>query len=160
MSRIAVYADCANLYHTIKSQFGRRPNYGCYVQYIKDNIGTPDYMKAYGAQESNEADNFIVALKKIGFQTFWKKAVIHRNDKPGSRDSCTADWDIGICIDIIDNMDTFDTLVLGTADGDFAPLVKLLVTAGKTVIIFACEPSHKLKKTATLVLDITKEQVQ
>ncbi len=160
MSKIAVYADCSNLYHTVKSCFGKRPNYDKYVQFIKDTIGIPQYMKAFGAQESNEADNFIVALKKIGFKTFWKKAVIHRNSNPNVRDACTADWDIGIVIDIIENMHKFDTLVLGTADGDFAPLVKLLVKQGKTVIIFACEPSHKLHKTASVVLDITKEQVQ
>lgn len=160
MDRIAVYIDCSNLYHTIKAKFKKRPSYGNFVKYIKDYIGEPTFMKAYGAQEENEADQFIVALKKIGFQTYWKKAVIHRNDNPLQRDSCTADWDIGICIDIIDNMDNFDTIVLGTADGDFSPLVRLLVKAGKTVIIFACEPSHKLKKTATTVLDITKEQVQ
>ncbi len=171
MSRIVVYADCSNLYHTVKTQFSvfgshlrdpiiARPNYTKYVEYIKENIGEPIYMKAYGAQETTEANTFIKALNNIGFKTYWKKAVIHRSDDPDKRDTCTADWDIGICIDIINNMDKFDTLILGTADGDFSPLVKLLVKAGKTVIIFACEPSHKLKKSATLVLNITKEQIQ
>ena len=159
MSRIAIYADCSNLYHTVREVFQKMPNYKAYIKFIEDTIGKPDILKAFGAQEHDEAKGFIVALSRMGFSTYWKQAVVHRTSDPNKKDTCTADWDIGICINIIENIDTFDTLVLGSADGDFEPLVRYLRKLGKTVIVFACSPSHKLQRSADLVLEITKEQV-
>ena len=160
MSRIAVYVDCSNLYYTVKETHKGSPNYKKYIEYIKAYMGDPVIMKAFGAQKENEANKFINALRSIGFTTKWKRAVVYENNVPqNTRPSCTADWDIGIVTDIYRNIDEFDTLILGSGDGDFVDMVELLRDLGKSVVIFACKPSHKLKKKASTCVEITSDMV-
>ncbi len=157
MNRLALYIDCSNLYYTVKENHSGQLNYASYLDYIKKYIGAPTLQKAFGAQRENEAAKFINALKQLGFETKWKKAIIYQGNE--SRPTCTADWDLGITCDIFRNINEFDTLILGSGDGDFAEVVALLTEWGKKVIVFASSPSAKLQKKATTVINITGDMV-
>lgn len=147
MNRVAVYVDCANLYHTIQKKFKKNLSYKKYLEWVNTYIGEVKIAKAFGAQVKDEAEPFIKSLQTIGFETNWKKAKIYKTS--AGKDSCTADWDTGICMDVASNIDNFDILILGSADGDFKPLVDYCVERGKKVFIYACKISKRVTETAT-----------
>lgn len=65
-----------------------------------------------------------------------------------------ADWDVGLTIDIIDMIDRFDTIVIGSADGDLAPTVNWAKNKGCYCVVFACNISRELKECADTVYEI------
>lgn len=49
------------------------------------------------------------------------------------------DWDVGITIDAIDLIDTYDTFVLASGDGDFVMLLDYLKARGKKTVVLSFE---------------------
>jgi len=137
--RIGLFVDVANLYHCIAKRYdGKRLDYGKYLEYIESNIGAPIKSIAYGIQEDEEAIGFITCLKKLGYIPKFKKP---RMVKAGVR---KADWDVGIVLDIVDHIKEFDLIILGSADGDFVPLISWIRRQGVEVRILACKISQHL----------------
>jgi len=68
------------------------------------------------------------------------------------------DWDVGITVDAIRlGESSVDSLVLGTGDGDFVPLVEYLKNRGRQVevIAFGRSTSAKLKEVADEFIDMS-----
>lgn len=65
-----------------------------------------------------------------------------------------ADWDVGIAMDIVRIADRLDVVVIGTADGDLAPVVRWAQDKGCECMIFACTISRELRETADKVIEI------
>ena len=150
--RIAVYTDCSNLYMSIKNRYRKRLDYRKYINYISEYYGRPEILKAYGAQKANESYDFIEALKKLGFETYWKRVKLYKGNT-----ELKADWNIGITSSILTEADNFDTLMLGSSEGGYADLIRVVRDQGKTVINFSTKPSQKLKDSANLTLNITQD---
>lgn len=55
--------------------------------------------------------------------------------QPLTRRKC--DFDIEIALDVLDNLDKFDTLILFSGDGDYAPLIEHCLRYQKQAIIVA-----------------------
>ena len=70
-----------------------------------------------------------------------------------------ADWDVGMAVDIIDAKFDFDTVVIGTNDGDFIPVINKLKEYGVRVEIMAYEKHYNkyLKNTANKVYFIRRK---
>jgi uncharacterized LabA/DUF88 family protein len=150
--KIYVYIDISNLYLCLNLKYQSKLNYKRYLDYIK-GFGDIKQAKAYGAQNLNEARAFINHLKSLGVKTFYKQPTTYYNSgSPRTK----ADQDIKIAIDIIEDMANYDILVLGSADGDFEPLIQYIKKRKKKVYIVACDISHKLKKVADLCSEIPK----
>ena len=154
MSRVVVFIDTQNLYHTVREKFNAKPNYKALLKFIKTHVGTPYATHAYGAQVAKEANGFIHALTAMGVTTHWKQAFIHKSTKG---DTCKADNDAEMFVDIFKEMERFDTIVLLTADSDFTPLIQFLENRDKTVIVVGCKPSGRLKSTVQTTLEITED---
>jgi len=137
-TRLGIFIDLSNLYYCVGKRHRRKVDYSKYVAFLTD-IGSPTICRAYGAQIKNEACQFIEALHKSGID--------HRYKKPRSFPNGTrkADWDIGICIDVIRTMDQWDTLVIGSADGDMLPLLDYVVEHGKKTLILATGIATELR---------------
>lgn len=139
--RIGIFMDVSNLYYSTINKFkGRKLNYRKYLDYIKD-LGIIVQSIAYGAQLKDEAKSFISCLSNMGFEIKYKKPKTWVNDGVIKR---KADWDVGIAIDIVRLHQNFDLIVLGTADGDMAPVVKWLLEKGIKVIILGSGISTEL----------------
>jgi len=149
--RIGVFVDVSNLYYCLGKRFkNHKLDYQKYIEFVED-LGTITQLIAYGAQIKNKAGSFIHCLRKLGFKTKYKQPKTFNNPDKIRR---KADWDVGIAIDIVQQIDRLDMIVLGTADGDLEPLVKWAVDKGVDVIILACGISRDLKESATDYFEI------
>lgn len=71
------------------------------------------------------------------------------------------DWDVGITIDALDKIDTYDTFCLASGDGDFSQLMRYLRTRGKTtmVLTFPHSGAKSLYKASTSVISLTEDVI-
>jgi uncharacterized protein (TIGR00288 family) len=148
MRKIGIYCDLSNLYYCIKLRYQKKLDFGKFMDFCK-GYGEVSIAKAYGAQIGNQADKFITALNKVGFETFYKTPKTY--NKGSALQQSKADHDITITIDVIKDLDDIDAVVLATADGDFAPLVHYLLEQNKDVFIMGCGISHELQCATQLV---------
>ena len=157
MKRIGIFADVSNLYYCIRKKYrGKKLDYRKYYEFIVD-FGEISQAIAYGAQIGNEAAGFIHALKAIGFQAKYKVPKQYYEDNKTRR---KADWDVGITIDVVNMAERLDIIVLGSADGDLAPLVDWCRQKGIDVIVIACGISRELKDTANEYIEIPESLLE
>ncbi len=155
--RIGVFADVSNLYYCIGKKFNERKlDYQKYWDFIKE-LGDIQQAIAYGAQINNEASNFIYCLKQIGFHAKYKSPKSYSNQPQFKR---KADWDVGIAIDMVNMVDRFDMIILGTADGDLVPAVEWVQQRGVDVVVFACGISRDLKNIARQYIEIPESLLE
>lgn len=151
--KLGVYADVSNLYYCLRKKYGRRNlNYKAMLAYLQD-IGESVFLRAYGAQRKTEAVGFMVALQSMGFATNFIKP-----DEYG--DKLKADQDIAIAVDIFRDMDQLDTVVVASADGDLAPLVKFCRERSKEVIILGCGISKHLYSSGARCIEIPESLLE
>lgn len=136
MKKVGVFADVSNLYYSLKKTNRRKLDYAKYLKFVSD-FGEIELAIAYGAQQDSEAENFIKCLENVGFITKYRKPKKFHN-------KWKADWDVGIAVDMIAKMDEIDLFILGSADGDMAPVVEFLTFNGKEVIVLAAGISGEL----------------
>lgn len=148
MNMLGLYIDVSNLYYCIYNNSRGKLNYQKLIDFLSP-LGTFAVKKAYGAQAENEAENFIKILNDLGIETFYKTPKYF-----GAKHQGKADWDVGITIDVIKDLDKLDTVILATADGDMAPLVKYCIEKDKMVIIIGSNISKELKDTATKTIEL------
>lgn len=70
------------------------------------------------------------------------------------KDIRKANHDVEIAIDIVRLIERVDTVVLGSADSDFAPLVTWIREKGCKCIVYACNISHELRAVASECIEI------
>ena len=72
--------------------------------------------------------------------------------------SIRTNWDVGITIDAIHNLDDYDTFVLMSGDGDFSQLLEYLKQYGKKTVVmsFGTSTSNDLRRTADAVIPLTE----
>lgn len=73
------------------------------------------------------------------------------------KDVRKADWDVGLAIDVVRIVGRVDQVVIGSADGDLAPLVEWVKEQGCRCIVFACNISRELRDVADEVIEIGDE---
>jgi len=125
LKRVGVFVDAQNLYYTAKEEFGGKLDYEAFLDKIIMGRGKEDRFLA-GAYaylvESPEKDQtkFKKLLESLGFQVKFRE-LLERSD--GSK---KANWDLGLTIDILQNISRFDVVVIASGDGDFVDLIRYL----------------------------------
>ena len=84
--------------------------------------------------EQKKKREFFKCMKNWGYKVE-SKPVSRIFDKPARRYKHKCNFDVEIAIDVLDNIDNFDVLVLGSGDGDFEKLIKNIKGKGKGVIV-------------------------
>lgn len=155
--RVQVFLDISNLFYCTGKKFnGRKIDYAKYLEYVT-GFGTIEKSVAYGAQLGKEAKSFINSLKMLGFETKYKEPRVFRNKAAGTtKIRRKADWDVGITLDVVNSVEAkrVDLVILGTADGDLAPLITWCKSRGVDVLVLACGISRELKAVATRYVEI------
>ena len=155
--RIGIFVDLSNLYYCVNKKFkNRKIDYSKYVAFIED-LGEIIKSYAYGAQKDNEAQNFIYQLKQLGFTTKYKTPKEFYNQ---GQIRFKANWDVGIVIDLVETLGRFDMVILGSADGDMAPVVEWLKRKGVDVIVLACIISKDLREVASQAIEIPESLLE
>ena len=156
--RIGIFVDVSNLYYCVRNKYGKRKlDYRKLYDYIKD-LGDITVANAYGAQMDSEAKPFISALRAIGYLPKYKQLKVYDNNDQGRR--FKANWDVGICIDIVTTLVNLDVIVLCSADGDFKPVVDYVMSQGKSVVIIASSISKDLRDNCTQAIEIPESLVE
>lgn len=158
MKKLGIFADVSNLYYCIQKQYPRRKlDYRKYIKFIED-LGEIQQSIAYGAHMADQAQGFKYCLKQIGFQTKYKtpKTYAGENGKLKRK----ADWDVGIAIDIVNMIDRFDMIILGSGDGDMLPVVQWAMAKGVDVVVIAAGISSDLKDHATRCIEIPESLLE
>src|SRR5665213_2805771 len=130
--RVGIFIDTQNLYHSAKNLYKAKVNFG---NVVKEALAGRVLIRAVAyviRTEGEEEKSFFEALNKIGIETKVKDIRIFAG---GAK---KADWDMGMAIDAIAMSEKLDTIVLGTGDGDFVPLIEYLrYTQGCQVEVIA-----------------------
>jgi uncharacterized LabA/DUF88 family protein len=177
VERVYAAVDVSNLWHSSREQFGinarvdfdklrdlilgnnlaRIPRQARLVAYT---ITASTRIRASGKLryvDKNKNSRFLSTLEKLGFE------VRNRNmhAEKGIKKAYHTDWDVGIAVDAIKLIDTYDTFTLVSGDGDYSILVEELREKGKFVEVITVESttSRILHATANRVMYITEDQL-
>ena len=151
--RVGVFIDTQNLYHSARNLYGARVNFGAI---LKEAVAGRQLIRAVAyviTTETGEEKSFLDALEKAGIETVAKPLQIFYG---GAK---KADWDVGMAIDAVRTAEIVDTIVIGSGDGDFIPLVEYLKNQGRRVevIAFGRSSSGKLKEACDEFIDLGEE---
>lgn len=147
-NRLLVAVDISNLFHCVGKRFnGRRLDYS---KLLKVVVGPKDKFRAlaFGSEmPQNSMADFKYALQQLGFELRFMTPKVYPGKGQG-REVRKADWDVGITVEIIENINEFDTLILVSADGDMADCVRYVQRRGKRCVIYGSGISRDLKAIA------------
>lgn len=148
--RVGVFVDVQNLYYSARNIYSARVNFSAL---LKEAVGKRKLIRAIAyviRAQMPEEQTFFDALAKAGFEVSAKDLqVFFGGIKKG-------DWDVGITMDIIKQMNKLDAVVLASGDGDYAPLLEYTKNFGVRVeiIAFGKSASSKLVDLADDFLDM------
>lgn len=155
---IAIFVDVANLYYCVGKRFQNRK-----LDYAKIRDKVVDFGPlyrsfAYGVQMGEEANPFINCLKKLGYDTKYKKSkMTEENERKVIR---KAEWDVGITLDVVRVIERVDAIILASADPDLIDLVRYVRDKGVRCIIMACGIPTELREAADFYIEITEDLLE
>lgn len=121
MENVAVFVDVQNIYYTTRQVFKCNFNYNVFWSEITRQRKVVKAFAYAINREDEKQKQFQNILRAIGFEVKLKP-FIQRSDG-----SAKGDWDVGICIDVLEFAPKVDVVVLASGDGDFDILVKTIV---------------------------------
>ena len=133
--RVFVFIDAANILYS-QQKLGWRVDY----KQLKEYFGREGKLKGVyfytGRVGDNQKQNsFIEKLTKLGYIVKAKEV------KRIRLSSSTYEWkgnlDVELTIDVLANLNNFDTLILMSGDSDFASLLDTVKSNGKRVLVMS-----------------------
>jgi uncharacterized LabA/DUF88 family protein len=155
---IALSVDIANLYYCVGKRFqSRKLDYAK----LRDRVaqfGQLYRCMAYGVQMGNEADGFIGCIKKLGYDTKYKK--IKMTDETEKKVIRKADSGVEMSLDIVQVIDRVDTVVLSSSDEDLVDLVRFIKSKGVRCVILASGIPQSLREVCDFYVEITEDLLE
>lgn len=154
MKRLGLFVDVGNLYYCVGRKYGdgAKLNYRSYLEEVRKLSPTVTRAIAYGAQVGTQANNFIVCLKKFGYDTKYKEP-----KETAEGEFKRVDWAMGIAMDVVRMIDKFDVVVLGSSNPALSSLVEWIKEKGVRVIVFACGIPRELKEKVDRYIEIPEK---
>jgi uncharacterized LabA/DUF88 family protein len=151
--RVGIFVDVQNLYYSARNIYSSRVNFN---EVLKEALGGRKLIRAIAyvvKADMPEEQTFFDALEKAGFEV---KAKDLQTFAGGSQ---KGDWDVGIAMDIIKQMNKLDVVVLASGDGDFAPLLEYLQMTGQLTetVAFGRSTSSKIKELTDHFIDLDED---
>lgn len=148
--KVGFFVDVSNLYYCANHRFGRKLDYGKLLDLVTKMTGNTPTAVAYGYQVDHESSGFIARLRRAGYVTKYKKP------RSVSGTVTKADWDVGIAMDVARTVGDYNLIILGTADGDMAPVVEYIQEKGVDCVVIGCNISKALRNITTCI-EITED---
>lgn len=151
--RVGVFVDVQNLYYSARNIYNARVNF---AEVLKTAVAGRKLIRAiaYVVQaDMPEEHTFFEALEKAGFEVKRKELQTFAGGHQ------KGDWDVGIAMDIIKQMNKLDVVVLASGDGDFIPLHEYLQMTGQLTetIAFGKSCSGKIKELTDTFVDLDEQ---
>lgn len=133
--KVSVFIDAANILYS-QQTLGWQVDYAKLKKYFEKECNLQGIYFYTGKVGANDKQNaFLKKLKKIGYQVTAKEV---KRIKVGVN---TYEWkgnlDIEVVMDVLKNINNFDTCILMSGDSDFAPLLDELKKQHKRVIVMS-----------------------
>ena len=144
--RVGVFIDTQNLYHSARDHYERTVNF---ETLLKHAVGDRYLVRAIAYVVEKEGDTsawpFIYKLSTLGYRVRRMNLHLHHVNDQG-KPIWEGNWDMGMVADMTRLMDSLDTVVLGSGDGDFADMLEVFMERGKRceVIAFKETTSQRL----------------
>lgn len=152
--KVGVFVDVANMYHSAKNLYkGAKVDFAII---LKEAVAGRRLIRAFAyvvKADIKPEKGFFEALERLGYEVRAKELQIFpEGAKKG-------DWDVGLCMDAIRNMEKLDVVVLVSGDGDYTDLLDYLRGRGvrTEVIAFGRTTSNKLVEEADEFLDLDRD---
>ncbi len=130
MKSIALFADVQNLYYTVRQAYGCHFDYAAlWAEVSREGRIVEAYAYAIDRGDAKQ-QQFQQILRNLGFSVKLKP-YIQRSDG-----SAKGDWDVGICIDVLDAAPRVDQVVLASGDGDFDLLLDKVRSLGVEALAY------------------------
>jgi uncharacterized LabA/DUF88 family protein len=133
-SRVFIFVDAANILYS-QQTLHWRVDYKKLKEYLKKEC---DLRAAYfytGRVGANHKQNsFIEKLEQLGYIV--KAKEVKRIKVSKNSYEWKGNLDVEIAIDVLGNINNFDTLILMSGDGDFAPLLDAVKAQHKRVNVY------------------------
>lgn len=150
-NRVAIFIDGANLYHSATQLGLEPPDYEHLLTFFKGQFSSFQAFFYTGINPTNQHQKkFLLRLQHLGCKIVTKE-IIKRAD--GSR---KANLDVELALDFVELANTYDTAILVSGDGDFAPAIERIQRLGKRVevVSYRTTTSQKLLELADDYLNL------
>ena len=132
---LAVFIDWENIYISTVSEYNSRPNVSAILEKARE-YGRIVSATAYADWTDGDFRDAPPTLYSNGISPRYISARYFPGGKSQKRRTNSIDVMLAVeCSDFLHNHPQVDTYVLVTGDGDFIPLVSLLRSRGKTVVV-------------------------
>jgi uncharacterized LabA/DUF88 family protein len=165
--RVMIFIDGSNLYHGLKNECGN-----AHLDFLKFSgllankrklIRTYFYTSTLDAKrepdKAKSQQRFLNALREIPYVTIKHRVLLYKADKPFEKGV-----DILIATDMLTNAlrDCYDTAILVSGDGDFAPVLEEITRSGKQVenAVFSSSRSDALISASDLFIELNKDDLK
>ncbi len=131
--RVCVFIDAANILYsqqTLKWRVDYEKLKNFFVQEL-NLVGLYFYTGVVG--ENDKQRKFLEKLKNLGFQIRAKE--VKRIKISKNEYQWKGNLDVELAIDVLENIDNFDTMILMSGDSDFAPLLDAAKKRAKRVLV-------------------------
>lgn len=128
---ILVLLDQANLAASAHAVYGRKVNFQALLDALTAGRKVRRAVAFVVDNGGDKFDAFCDTLRRSGWELRVKKPKVFKNGRT------KADWDMGIAVEAVEQINRAETLVLVSGDGDFAPLVRLVKRRGVRVEVAA-----------------------
>jgi len=131
--KTSVFIDAANIFYSQRT-LGWRISYTRLKSYFEKECELTDVF-IYTANDSNRPnqEKFLNMLRRGGF-IIRTKPVKQIRIAPGVYE-WKGNFDVELTMDMLDNLDRYNTAVLLSGDSDFAPVLDRIKSKGKRVIV-------------------------
>jgi len=165
--RVMIFIDGANLYFALKNECRNTNLDYLKFSYLLANkrklIRTYFYISTVDARREPETaqgqQRFLSALREVPYITIKHCALHYKADKPFEKGV-----DILIATDMLTNAlrDCYDTAILVSGDGDFAPVLEEIARAGKQIenAVFGSSRSDALISVSDLFIELNKDNLK
>ncbi len=124
---VALLLDQANLAATASTSWRRKVNFAALIENLSQGRRRRRAVAFVVDNGGAQFGAFCDTLRRAGWDLRIKKPKLF------SDGTAKADWDMGIAVEAVELRGQVETVVLGSGDGDFAPLVRLLRRWGMRV---------------------------
>lgn len=129
--KIAMFVDSQNLYYSARTAFASKVNYEKLLRLVTGNRALVKAFAYIVQPPEGDVKPFATSLERIGY------IVKIKDVRTRSDGSAKANWDMGIALDILGTLDSVDTIVLASGDGDFVALLEFIKGKNKRVEVFS-----------------------
>ena len=132
---LAIFIDWENIYISTVSEYNSKPNVSAILEKARE-YGRIVSATAYADWTDGDFRDAPPTLYSNGISPHYISARYFPGGKSQKRRTNSIDVMLAVeCSDFLHNHPQVDTYVLVTGDGDFIPLVSLLRSRGKTVVV-------------------------